>query len=91
MIDNDLLRQEKLTGMIQEFKPEALEFKNAGILPVEDVQGLVATWDVEKTPRDITGLVGDHSPAKPLGLNGIDQQTAKLGLIRLSKNLPASR
>lgn len=90
MIDNDLLRQEKLTGMVQEFKPEALDFMASGILPVENVQGLVHTWDVEVNPRGITGLVGDHSPAKPLGLNGIKQQTAKLGLIRLSKNLPAS-
>ncbi len=90
MIDNDLLRQEKLTGMIQEFKPEALDFKNSGILPADSVQGLVHTWDVEVNPRGVTGLVGDHSPAKPLGLNGIRQQTAKLGLIRLSKNLPAS-
>lgn len=90
MLDNALLRHEKLTGMIQEFKPEELAFKNSGILPKVDEMGLTAEWDIEVTARGILGFVGDHSPAKPQPLNSIKKQFAKLGVIRVSKNLPAS-
>ncbi|MGH9462005.1 MAG: major capsid protein [Vicinamibacteria bacterium] len=85
-----MLRQEKLTGMIQEFLPEQLVFKTSGILPARSVVGETATWDIETTPRGKLGFQGNGSPAKPLSLNGIKQKTARLGRIFVSKNLQAA-
>ncbi len=90
MINLEILRQETLTGMIQEFKPEQLEFKASGILPVRNVIGDVASWDVETTPRTKVDFTGTHSPAKPMKLNGMKQKTAQLGNVFVSKNMQAS-
>ena len=90
MLELELLRQEKLTGMIQEFTPEDLIFKGSGILPVENGSGETVTWDIQRTPRNVLGFQGDHSPAKPQQLTGMGQRTAKLGKIFISKNIKAS-
>lgn len=81
----ELLRQEKLTGMIQEFLPSQPIFKS--MLPIETDLGDTVTWDIEKEERKLTGFQGDGSPAQPLALSGIGQKTAKLGKIFISETL----
>lgn len=78
MIDVELLRQEPLTDMIQDFKPGNLKLKGAGILPVQSGQGNTFNWDILKMDRDIDTFEGDLSPAGQRKLHIIGNRSAKL-------------
>ncbi len=78
MIDVELLRQEALTDMIQDFKPANLMLKSSGLLPVQSGAGNSFNWDILKQDRDIDTFEGDLSPAGQRKLHVIGNRSAKL-------------
>lgn len=78
MIDVELLRQEPLTDMIQDFKPGNLLLKSSGLLPAQSGPGNTFNWDILKMDRDIDTFEGDLSPAGQRSLHVVGNRSAKL-------------
>lgn len=78
MIDVELLRQEELIGMINEFEVSGLELTASGILPERGGMGDNKTWDIKVVQRDIDSFEGKYSPAGTRKMTTIKQQTAAL-------------
>lgn len=78
MIDIEILKQEPLTDMINDFKVGDLRLLSSGLLPVESGPGNSFSWDIEKLERDIDTFEGDFSPAGTRKLQIIGNRSAKL-------------
>lgn len=90
MIDVELLRQEALIDMINEFQPGELRLSQSGILPRQEGAGRQFAWDILGIERDIPKLEGLHAPARPRKLQVIKQQSARLARSFKSVHVPAS-
>lgn len=90
MIDVELLRWEALTGLIQSFKPENLQFTAAGILPRREGLGQTRTWDILGTDRDLDTFEGKMSPAGTRRLQVIGQRSASLARTFKSVYVPGA-
>ncbi len=90
MIDVDLLKRENIIGVIDEFEREEMAFTGSGVLPVQSGPGQLFGWDILAIRRDIVGLQGRHSAAKPRRLTTIGHQDVTLGRSFLSRFLPGS-
>ncbi len=88
MIDVDLLKRENIIGMIDEFEREPFMF--TGALPDQSGVGQMFGWDIMAVARDIAGLQGRHSQARPRALTPIGHQNVTLGRSFLSKKLDGS-
>ncbi len=78
MIDVELLRQEQLIDLINEFQEEDLQIQASGILPVQSGVGRSFNWDILGVPRDIDTFEGHMSPAGTRAMEVINNQTATL-------------
>lgn len=90
MYDIELLKQEKLTGIIREFQPRNLRLVESGILPVQTKGGHSAAWDIESIPRDLGTFEGRHSPAGMRSMLTVGQQNASLIRTFKSKTMQGS-
>lgn len=78
MIDVELLRQETLIDMINDFQPGNLQLVASGILPVVTAAGDNFSWDIEKVQRDVDAFEGKLSPAGTRAMKIIANRTARL-------------
>lgn len=78
MIDVELLRQETLTDMINDFEVGDLRLSASGILPVQTGLGDNYSWDIMRVQRDIDTFEGKLSPAGTRKMQVIANRTARL-------------
>lgn len=78
MIDVELLRQEQLIDLINEFQEEDLQMVASGVLPSQSGVGRSFNWDILGVPRDIDTFEGHLSPAGTRAMEVISNQTATL-------------
>ncbi len=78
MIDVELLRQEELIGMINDFEVSDLQLSASGILPVRGGMGDTKSWDIKVIQRDVDSFEGKYSPAGTRKMTYIKHQTAAL-------------
>lgn len=78
MIDVELLRQETLTDMINDFEVGDLRLSASGILPVVTGLGDNFSWDIMRVQRDIDTFEGKLSPAGTRKMQVIANRTARL-------------
>jgi len=87
MIDVELLRQEELIGMINDFEVDNnLQLTASGILPVANGMGDNKSWDINVVQRDIDTFEGKYSPAGVRKMKYVKNRTAKL--IKTFKSTP---
>lgn len=76
--DIDLLTQPSMTELIREFKEGPLPLMNAGLFPMQPIEGRIATWDIEKVKRDIPVFTGPQGAALPRETEVIDVQESRM-------------
>jgi len=87
MIDVELLRQEELIGMINDFEVDPnLELTASGVLPVSNGMGDNKSWDIKVVQRDIDTFEGKYSPAGVRKMQYVKNQTATL--VKTFKSTP---
>lgn len=87
MIDVELLRQEELIGMINDFEVDPnLLLTASGILPVSNGMGDSKSWDINVVQRDVDTFEGKYSPAGVRKMKYIKNRTATL--IKTFKSTP---
>ncbi len=87
-MDMELLRYEKLTGIISEFDPEELTWLNA--MPREEEVGQHFRWDIYGVARDLGKFAAKHSVANRRPLVKIGTQSVDCALTFDEVHLPAT-
>lgn len=87
-MDMEILRYEKLTGIISEFDPEELTWLNA--MPKEEEIGQHFRWDIYGVARDVGKFAAKHSVANRRPLTKIGTQSCDVALTFDEVHLPAT-